>query len=178
MNPIIECNDERDMTIGASRNNSACYNGRTRARAHARHVHFLNMNLPGSLRIILKSSGCTSHEKQFLRDFSRRAKRSLAVAKFVRSPEFSDSIGRASELLLQVTPVNQVPEAVTTHGIRGQNTRGQIYRLYGRLVSCSAPPSAPSRLPLPAAFHDPRRIPSCLLGMHAASTYTRCSARV
>lgn len=47
----------------------------------------------------------------------------------------------------RVTPVNQTPEAVTTHGIRGQNTRGQIYRLHGRLVSCSSPLSPP--LPSP-----------------------------
>lgn len=39
--------------------------------------------------------------------------------------KFSDSIDRAAKPLLQVTPVNLVPEAVTTHGIRGPGIRAR-----------------------------------------------------
>lgn len=69
----------------------------------------------------------------------------LSTSRYGEIRTISSSLGfdRSRERLLQVTPVNQVPEAVTTHGIRGQNTRGQIYRLYGRLVSCSALSPAP-----------------------------------
>jgi len=77
---------------------------------------------------------------------------------------------------LQVTPVNQVPEAVATHGIRGQNTRGQIYRLYGRLVSCSSsPPLIPSFTLHPAIY-----VGACLPVGHARCTYVlyRCIARI
>lgn len=49
------------------------------------------------------------------------------------SATLSSRSSMAREPLLQVTPVNLVPEAVATHGIRGSGTRlGQIRRLYGR----------------------------------------------
>ena len=38
-----------------------------------------------------------------------------------------------------ITPVNQALEGYHPWDSRGQNTRGQIYRLYGRPVSCCPP---------------------------------------
>lgn len=182
MNPTIEYNGERDRntTIGASRNNSARYNDGF-VQAH-----------PAECTEDFFTWICLAAHFEIKRIYESRETTLSRIPASCETPDLPASrygeirtiqvlvFDRSREPLLQVTPVNQVPEAVTTHGIRGQNTRGQIYRLYGRLVSCSALPPAQSLPPSPATFYDPRRTPSCLLGMHAASIriYTRCNARV
>jgi len=97
-----------------------------RIASRGMHGNSFTLNLPGSSRIILKSSGCTSHEKRFFREFPASCETTaLSASRYgeIRTISSSRMLDRSRELLLQVTPVNQVPEAVTTHGIRGQNTR-------------------------------------------------------
>lgn len=59
------------------------------------------------------------------------------------------SLDRCCESLLPVTPVNQALEGYHPWDSRGQNTRGQIYRLYGRPVSCCSPSPSLRVLPTP-----------------------------
>lgn len=78
--------------------------------------------------------------------------------RFEHDPKFSGFDRSRANRLLQVTPVNLVPEAVTTHGIRGSETRArsdsQIIRTTG--VSCSSCPPLPSvsmpPLPFPVSI--------------------------